>query len=140
MAIKSVQDMVAAAKEKLDNISPAEAKRRVDEEGALLVDIRDVRELQRTGVPAGAHHAPRGMLEFWVAPDSPYHQAIFAEDREFIFSCASGWRSALTAKTLKDMGLERVSHIETGFTGWNVDGMPIQPYDEWNTARKSADA
>lgn len=138
MAIKNVHDIVTAAKAELDNISPAEAKRRVDEDGALLVDIRDVRELQRTGVPIGAHHAPRGMLEFWVSPDSPYHQEIFAEDREFIFSCASGWRSALTAKTLQDMGLERVSHIESGFSGWQADGMPVQPYDEWNAARKSA--
>ncbi len=138
MAIRNVQEMVEAAKADIDNISPAEARRRVEEEGALLVDIRDVRELQRTGVAVGAHHAPRGMLEFWVSPDSPYHQAVFAEDREFIFSCASGWRSALTAKTLQDMGLERVSHVETGFTGWHDDGMPVQPYDDWKSAKQAA--
>lgn len=138
MPMRSVQEMVAEAKAEIDNISPAEAQRRAADEGALIVDIRDVRELQRTGVISGAHHAPRGMLEFWVATDSPYHQPVFTEDREFIFHCASGWRSALTAKTLQDMGLERVSHIETGFTGWHDDGLPVQPYDEWNAARKAA--
>ncbi len=136
MAIRPVQEMVAEAKAEIDNISPAEAQRRAAEEGALIVDIRDVRELQRTGVIPGAHHAPRGMLEFWVAPDSPYFQDVFAEDREFVFHCASGWRSALTAKTLQDMGLERVSHVETGFTGWEADGLPVQPYDEWKAARR----
>lgn len=85
MAIRSVKEMMAAAREEIDNISPAEAKRRVDEEGAIIVDIRDVRELQKTGVIPGAMHAPRGMLEFWVDPDSPYHKPEFAEDREFIF-------------------------------------------------------
>lgn len=85
MAIRPVKDMIAVAREEIDNISPAEAQRRVDEEGAVLVDIRDVRELQQQGVIPGAMHAPRGMLEFWIDPDSPYHKPEFAEDREFIF-------------------------------------------------------
>ncbi len=85
MAIRSVNDMMAAAREEIDNISPAEAKRRVDEEGAILVDIRDVRELQGQGVIPGAMHAPRGMLEFWIDPESPYHKPDFAQDREYIF-------------------------------------------------------
>lgn len=85
MAIRSVQDMVAQARAEISNLSPAEAKRRVDEEGAIIVDIRDVRELQGKGVIPGAMHAPRGMLEFWVDPASPYHKPEFAEDREFIF-------------------------------------------------------
>lgn len=84
MAIKSVEEMIAEARKHLDNHSPAEAKRRVDEEGALLVDIRDVRELQRDGVIPGALHAPRGMLEFWIDPESPYYKPVFAEDREFV--------------------------------------------------------
>lgn len=84
MAIKSVQQMIAEAREHLDNHSPTEAKRRQDEEGALLVDIRDVRELQRGGVIEGAMHAPRGMLEFWIDPESPYYKPIFGEDREFV--------------------------------------------------------
>jgi rhodanese-related sulfurtransferase len=85
MVIRSVKDMMAAAREEIDNVSPAEAKRRVDEEGAILVDIRDVRELQAQGAIPGAMHAPRGMLEFWIDPASPYHKPEFAEDREYIF-------------------------------------------------------
>lgn len=85
MAIRSVSDMVAEARTAIDNISAEEAKRRVDEEGAQIVDIRDVRELQRTGVIPGMMHAPRGMLEFWIDPESPYFKPEFAEDREFIF-------------------------------------------------------
>ena len=85
MAIRPVKDMMAAAREEIDNISPAEAQRRVVEHGAQIVDIRDVRELQRTGVISGMMHAPRGMLEFWIDPSSPYHKPEFAEDREFIF-------------------------------------------------------
>lgn len=84
MAIKTVAQMIAEARAELDNHSPAEAKRLTEEEGALLVDIRDVRELQRDGVIPGAMHAPRGMLEFWIDPDSPYFKPIFAEDREFV--------------------------------------------------------
>lgn len=84
MAIKSVEEMIAAARLEIDNHSPAEAKRRVDEEGALLVDVRDVRELQRDGVVPGAMHSPRGMLEFWIDPASPYFKPVFGEDREFV--------------------------------------------------------
>ncbi len=84
MAVKSVEEMIAQARKSLDNHTPAEVKRRVDEEGALLVDIRDVRELQREGVIPGAMHAPRGMLEFWVDPASVYFKPIFAEDIELV--------------------------------------------------------
>jgi rhodanese-related sulfurtransferase len=83
--MKSVQQMIDEARTEITGHSPAEALRRAQEENALLVDIRDVRELQKGGVIAGAHHAPRGMLEFWVDPGSPYHKPVFAEDREFIF-------------------------------------------------------
>ena len=84
MAIKSVDEMIAAARQEIDNHSPQEANRRVDEEGALLVDIRDIRELERDGVIPGAMHAPRGMLEFWIDPSSPYFKPVFAEDIEFV--------------------------------------------------------
>lgn len=131
MAIRPVSEIVDAAKAELDNISPAEAKRRADEEGALLVDIRDVRELQRLGAVPGANHSPRGMLEFWVDPTSPYAKETFQEDREFILFCAGGMRSALAAKALQDMGLPKVSHIESGFGGWKEDGMPVVTYDEF---------
>ena len=135
MAIASVKEMVEAAKAEIDNISPEEASRRADEEGALIVDIRDVRELQRDGAIPGAMHAPRGLLEFWVSPDSPYTNEIFGEDREFVLCCAGGMRSALSAKTLKDMGMEKISHIETGFGGWQADDMPTESYEEWKANR-----
>ena len=81
---KSVQQMIDEARKEIDNHSPAEAKRRVEEEGALLVDVRDIRELQRDGVIPGAMHSPRGMLEFWIDPDSPYFKPVYAEDIEFV--------------------------------------------------------
>ena len=135
MAIASVKEMVEVAKSEIDNISPEEASRRATEEGALIVDIRDVREMQRDGAIPGAMHARRGMLEFWVSPDSPYTKEIFGEDWEFVLCCAGGMRSALSAKTLKDMGMEKISHIETGFGGWQADDMPIETYEEWKANR-----
>ena len=131
MAIKPVSELIAEARKEIDNHSPEEAKRRVEEEGALIVDIRDVRELQRLGAVPGANHSPRGMLEFWVDPTSPYAKETFQEDREFILFCAGGMRSALAAKALQDMGLPKVSHIESGFGGWKEDGMPVVTYDEF---------
>jgi rhodanese-related sulfurtransferase len=93
--------------------------------GVQFVDIRDVRELEREGVIPGAVHAPRGMLEFWVDPESPYHRDVFAQDKEYVLFCALGWRSALATKALMDMGMERVAHIEGGFTAWKAAGAPI---------------
>ena len=93
--------------------------------GVQFVDVRDVRELEHEGVIPGALHAPRGMLEFWVDPDSPYHRDVFAQDKEYVLFCALGWRSALATKTLMDMGLERVAHVEGGFTAWKDAGAPV---------------
>ncbi len=93
--------------------------------GVQFVDIRDVRELERDGVIPGALHAPRGMLEFWVDPESPYHRDVFAQDKEYVLFCAAGWRSALATKTLMDMGLERVAHVDGGFTAWKESGAPV---------------
>ncbi|MEM6665462.1 MAG: rhodanese-like domain-containing protein, partial [Pseudomonadota bacterium] len=91
----------------------------------VIVDIRDVRERQRTGFIPGSFHAPRGMIEFWIDPQSPYHKPIFAEDRTFVFHCASGWRSALTVATLQDMGFE-AAHLKEGFSGWEKAGGPVE--------------
>ena len=93
--------------------------------GVQFVDIRDVRELEREGVIPGAVHAPRGMLEFWVDPDSPYHRDVFAQDKEYVLFCAAGWRSALATKTLMDMGMERVAHVDGGFEAWKQSGAPV---------------
>ena len=94
--------------------------------GVQFVDVRDVRELEREGVIPGAIHAPRGMLEFWVDPESPYHRDVFAQDKEYVLFCAAGWRSALATKTLMDMGLERVAHVGGGFKAWKEAGAPVE--------------
>jgi rhodanese-related sulfurtransferase len=90
-----------------------------------FIDIRDVRELEREGVIPGAFHAPRGMLEFWVDPASPYHKPVFGQDKQLVLFCAMGWRSALATQTLQDMGVEKVAHIDGGFTAWKGAGAPV---------------
>ena len=92
----------------------------------LFVDLRDVREGWREGTIPGAYHAPRGMLEFWVDPASPYARDTFQQSKRFVFFCASGWRSALSTKTVQDMGLSPVCHIEGGFTAWKAAGGPVE--------------
>jgi rhodanese-related sulfurtransferase len=91
----------------------------------LFVDLRDVRELEREGVIPGAVHAPRGMLEFWVDPESPYHREVFAPGRPLLLFCAAGWRSALAARSLMEMGVEAVAHLEGGFDAWKAAGAPV---------------
>jgi rhodanese-related sulfurtransferase len=90
------------------------------------VDIRDPRELEREGRLPGAFHCPRGMLEFWIDPESPYAKPLFQEDKTFVFACAGGWRSALAAKTAQDMGLKPVAHMAGGFGAWKAAGLPVE--------------
>lgn len=92
----------------------------------VFVDIRDIRELHREGRIPGAFHCPRGMLEFWIDPASPYHKEEFASRKRLLFYCASGWRSALAADTALRMGIERVAHIDGGFTAWREAGGPVE--------------
>ncbi len=129
MLKKTVQSMVDQAKSRITNYSAAEAIALAGDPGVVLVDIRDVRELSRDGRVPGAVHAPRGMLEFWVDPESPYHKSIFAEGKHYVLFCAGGGRSALAALALHEMGLEPVSHIETGFRGWVEAGGPVEAGD-----------
>lgn len=117
--------LVDEAEAKIENLSVADARARLSEGGALLVDVRDVRELEREGRITGAFHCPRGMLEFWIDPESPYHKPVFAEDKQFIFICAGGWRSALSAAAARDMGLQPVAHVRGGFRAWKEAGAPI---------------
>jgi rhodanese-related sulfurtransferase len=121
---RSVADMVAQARKKIKEIEIDELKSLAKDENTIIVDIRDIRERQRSGFIPNSFHAPRGMIEFWVDPDSPYFKEIFAEDKNFVFHCASGWRSALTAATLQDMGFE-ASHVREGFSGWEKAGGEI---------------
>jgi rhodanese-related sulfurtransferase len=114
--------LVDQATAQIKTYSVAEAQARLGDPNVLFVDVRDIRELEREGIIPGALSAPRGMIEFWVDPDSPYFKPIFGEPKEFIFFCAAGWRSALTTKTVQDMGLTPVAHIDGGFTAWKAAG------------------
>lgn len=120
--MKSVKDMVAEANEKIDCIPGSEAMALLGRNDIQFVDLRDVRELQREGMIPGAFHCPRGMLEFWVDPESPYAKPVFQEDKTFVFYCASGWRSALSTLAVQEMGLPKVAHITDGFKGWAAAG------------------
>lgn len=95
-------------------------------EDVVLVDLRDPRELEREGKMPGAFHCPRGMLEFWIDPASPYAKPEFQQDKRFVFFCAGGWRSALAAKTAQDMGLKPVAHMKGGFGAWKKAGAPVE--------------
>lgn len=117
-------DMVAAARARIEEIETSDLIDRLDDPNIVVVDIRDIRERQRGHIP-GSFHAPRGMIEFWVDPESPYHKEIFAEDKQFIFHCASGWRSALTVATLQDMGFD-AAHLKEGFSTWEKQGGPVE--------------
>jgi rhodanese-related sulfurtransferase len=123
---KGIKALVAEAEAEVDNLSVEDAQALLGRDGVLFVDLRDVRELWREGTVPGAFHAPRGMLEFWVDPDSPYHKDVFAQGKRLVFFCASGWRSALAAKTVQDMGLDKVAHIKGGFTAWKAAGGPVE--------------
>lgn len=120
----SAAAMVAAARARIQEVGVAEAIALLDDPGTLFVDLRDPRERERTGIIPGSFHCPRGMLEFWVDPDSPYFKPVFAEDRTFLFHCASGWRSALSVATLQDMGFP-AAHLREGFSGWVAQGGPV---------------
>ncbi|MES1945763.1 Rhodanese domain-containing protein [Salinisphaera sp. C84B14] len=114
----SVQDLVARAQERVNTLSPDAVDQRRVNPGVLLVDVRDVRERKRDGHIPGSLHVPRGMLEFWVDPESPYHKPELAQAQALILYCNKGWRSALAAATLQDMGLGDVAHMDGGFDRW----------------------
>lgn len=123
MAVKrGIKELVAAAEAEIETLTPEEAKALHGDDDVVFVDLRDIRELWREGAVPGAYHAPRGMLEFWVDPESPYHKDIFAQDKRFVLFCAGGMRSALAAKTMQDMGIERVCHIAGGYAAWRENG------------------
>jgi rhodanese-related sulfurtransferase len=118
MAITPVKTLVKRAKEEIRSLSVQEVQRGVEAGEVLLIDIRDVRELDREGRIPGAFHAPRGMLEFWFDPESPYHKTALVTEKTKVLFCASSWRSALAAKALQEMGVENVTELSGGFTAW----------------------
>lgn len=120
------KQLMAEAEAQVSHVSAAEAVAMLGRPDVVIVDIRDPRELEREGRIPGSVHAPRGMLEFWVDPESPYHKPIFAEDKTFIIHCASGWRSLLATQVLQRMGLKPVVNMKGGFGGWKEAGGPIE--------------
>ena len=120
-----VKQMVAEARSNIEEIETTDAIAMVDDANTVIVDLRDVRERQRAGFIPGSFHCPRGMAEFWVDPESPYFKDIFAQEKKFVFHCASGWRSALTVETLNKMGFE-CAHIKEGFATWEEKGGSVE--------------
>ena len=120
-----VSEMIAAARLLINQVSVHEAAELQRLDAAILIDLRDVRELQKMGIVPRAFHAPRGMLEFWVDPDSPYHKPVFRTDKKLVLFCASGPRSALAARTLQDMGMDNVLDMDGGFTEWTMQDLPV---------------
>lgn len=123
---KGFRQMLAEAEAEIATLAAVEAVGLHGDEMVVFVDLRDPREVAREGRIPGAFHCTRGMLEFWIDPESPYHKPIFAEDRRFVFYCAGGWRSALAAKTAQDMGLTKVAHIGGGFGAWREAGGEVE--------------
>jgi len=120
-----VSEMIAAARRLIEQISVHEAAELQRLGAAILVDLRDIRELQRQGTVPDSFHAPRGMLEFWADPDSPYHKPVFRTEKKLVLFCASGLRSALATRTLKEMGMDNILDMEGGFTEWKMQDLPV---------------
>lgn len=139
---KGFQALVDEAMSQVTNYSVDEVRERLKDPKVQIVDIRDVRELEREGTVPGALLAPRGMLEFWVDPASPYFKPVFADEgREFILFCGAGWRSALATKTLQDMGMTNVAHIDGGFAAWKKAEAPmvtLEQHKAESAARKGS--
>ncbi|MCC7548617.1 MAG: rhodanese-like domain-containing protein [Burkholderiales bacterium] len=122
---KGCKQLVDEASQSIKTVPTEDAIKMHGDPNVVFVDIRDPRELERDGMIPGAFHAPRGMLEFWVDPASPYYKEVFGSGKQFLFYCASAWRSALATKAVQDMGLEPVAHVQGGFNGWKKAGGPV---------------
>ena len=134
----SSKQLVDQAMAEVKTYTVEEAREKVGDPAVQIVDIRDIRELAE-GTVMGAIHAPRGMLEFWVDPASPYHKPVFADEtREYVLFCGLGWRSALAAKALQDMGMRNVAHIDGGWTEWVKAGAPTETLEEQKARRAKA--
>ena len=123
---RGIKSLLAEANEEIETMSVPDAKAAFERGEAVIVDLRDPREIEREGRIPGSFSCTRGMLEFWIDPESPYAKPVFQQDKKFIFHCASGWRSALAAKTAQDMGLKPVAHLGGGFTAWRDAGEAVE--------------
>ena len=126
MITKGIKELCAEAETVVETWTVDEARDHLEDEDVVFVDIRDIRELWREGAIPGAVHAPRGMLEFWVDPQSPYARDVFQSGQRFIFFCAGGLRSALAAKSVQEMGLSPVCHMTGGYSAWNKNDYPTE--------------
>lgn len=126
---KGYQQLLDEANAEIVTVPVDEALGLLTDNSVQFVDLRDPREIEREGRIPGAFHCPRGMLEFWIDPASPYFKPVFGEPKRFVFHCASGWRSALAAKTAQDMGLANVAHLGGGFSAWRDAGGEIVKLD-----------
>jgi rhodanese-related sulfurtransferase len=122
-----IKSLLEAADREVETLPVEDAVKLAGRDDVVLVDIRDIRELNRDGRVPGAFHCPRGMLEFWLDPESPYHKPVFNQDKRYVFFCAGGLRSALAAQTAQRMGLKPVAHIKGGFGAWKQAGGPVEP-------------
>jgi rhodanese-related sulfurtransferase len=129
--------LVDAAEREIETLPVEEAIKLAGSENTVLVDIRDPRELTRDGKIPGAFHCPRGMLEFWIDPASPYFKPVFGQDKKYVFFCAGGLRSALAAQTAQHMGLKPVAHVRGGFGAWKKAGGPVEAPPEKSEEKKS---
>jgi len=123
---KGYKALLAEANAMADVVKPNEAIELTERDDVVFVDLRDPREREREGSIPGAFSCPRGMLEFWMDPESPYAKPVFAQEKKFVFFCASGWRSALATKTALEMGLANVCHLEGGFSAWRTEGGEVE--------------
>ena len=135
---KGIKELCDEAEAEIETLTVEQAIARHGDDGTIFVDIRDVRELWREGAIPGAMHSPRGMLEFWVDPKSPYHKEVFASGKSFVFFCAGGLRSALATKAVQDMGLSPVAHIAGGFGAWKEKGGPTEVKEQPTPKPKAA--
>jgi rhodanese-related sulfurtransferase len=122
--------LIGAARREIEELEPAQVMAVMDKGDIVLVDVRDIREIERDGRIPGSFHCPRGMLEFWIDPASPYFKAVFGENKRFVFHCALDWRSALATQTAQSMGLANVAHIKGGFKAWKAAGGPVETVAE----------
>lgn len=130
MVKKGIKELIAEAEAEIQTLTVDEAIKLVNDESTTIIDLRDIRELYKEGRITGSVHAPRGMLEFWADPDSPYHREVFSSGKKLVLHCAVGWRSALATKTLQDMGLENVCHIGGGYQAWQEAAGPTEEVEK----------
>lgn len=123
---RGIKALLAEANAEIETVAASDLIASKNDDGIVIVDLRDPREVERDGRIPGAFHCPRGMLEFWLDPESPYAKPAFQQDKKFVFHCASGLRSVLAAKTAQDMGLKPVAHLGGGFAAWKEAGGPVE--------------